>query len=82
MCEMRMTGSQVTSIFEECDNDLTKKQLAYMIAESHIHVEAEEEVRSSRTHSLCSPFPSYFFCSACAELSGCRNSKKSLVIAC
>lgn len=33
----------VTSIFEECDNDLTKKQLAYMIAESHIHVEAEEE---------------------------------------
>jgi 26S proteasome regulatory subunit N1 len=39
----------VTSIFEPDEeavgrpDDLTKKQLAYMIAESHIHVEAEEE---------------------------------------
>lgn len=33
----------VTSIFEECEDEVTKKQLAYMIAESHIHVDAEEE---------------------------------------
>eukprot|EP00656_Telonema_subtile_P019927 TRINITY_DN2111_c0_g1_i1.p1 TRINITY_DN2111_c0_g1~~TRINITY_DN2111_c0_g1_i1.p1 ORF type:complete len:921 (-),score=323.83 TRINITY_DN2111_c0_g1_i1:287-3049(-) len=33
----------VNKIFEECDEEITKKQLAYMIAESHIHVETDEE---------------------------------------
>eukprot|EP00657_Telonema_sp_P-1_P011677 TRINITY_DN704_c0_g1_i1.p1 TRINITY_DN704_c0_g1~~TRINITY_DN704_c0_g1_i1.p1 ORF type:complete len:858 (-),score=260.79 TRINITY_DN704_c0_g1_i1:183-2756(-) len=33
----------VTKIFEECEEEITKKQLAYMIAESHIHIETGEE---------------------------------------
>lgn len=37
---------QVNQIFSECEEPITKKQLAYMIAESHIHIEADEEVCS------------------------------------
>lgn len=33
----------VNKIFEECEEETAKKQLAYMIAESHIHIETEEE---------------------------------------